>query len=725
MTMISCIKRTGEEVKFDFAKIKNAVEKAFAETDDGSENSEYAESIKVIRKLKSKFSEMSEDKEFHRIKVEDIQNSIEEALASERCFKTLTAFVKYREAHEINRNLSDAILDVISQENADIVNDNANIDGKTNVGVREAMSNEVIKNFNLSKILPKKLAKAHKKDIYIHDLGYSFFAPFTNCCLVNIEDMLRDGFRMGSAIIEPPKSLRTASTLITQIMATVSAGQYGGTSVHDVDLLLEPYVMLSFEKYRKQAERMFADLEDSDLRIRKYAEEMTEKEVKDSMQTFEYQLNSLINGHAQSIFCTLGFGMGTSWAARLVQKYILLTRMAGLGKNHETAIFPKLTFFHCEGVNKNPGDPNYDIKKLALQCSATRMYPDWLNVPKLIEITGGRKTPMGCRSFLGEWHDESGKEQYAGRFNLGVVTVNLPRIGLELKSDTTEERIKEFFEILGKKCELAHSALKLRIKYLSRASAACNPFLWQEGSFAKLKPTDKIIDRAKNGYASISLGYIGIHEALNGIFREDGQIIGNPEKIKIAQDILKFMTEKCKEWKEKEHFAYSLYGTPAETLCKTFLEQDKKDFGEVLGVTDKAYYQNSFHLDVRTQVDPFTKIDFESNFQPFSAGGFITYIESQNLAVNLEALEDIVNYAYDKVGYFGINTPADTCDECGFVGESVFSGNHYECPECGSRHINVVRRVCGYLGNPASRGFNAGKQAEVNNRVKHFCGQCE
>jgi ribonucleoside-triphosphate reductase len=699
------VKRNKQIVDFDFEKIENAVSKAWIETEYNNIHLDT-----VVEALRLKFKYIYDEME--RINVEKIQNMIEDTLAEYLCYKTLINFSRYRTKHEVNRNIVKTIQDVIGQNNTDIVHDNANIDGKTNIGVREAMSNEVIKSFNLSTLLPKHLAKAHKKDIYIHDLGYSFFSPFTNCALLNAEDMLKNGFKMGSAIIETPKSIRTASTVLTQCMANHSAGQYGGVSVHDVDLLLEPYVKLSYEKYLKQAEDF--GIRDKTL----YARKLTEKEVKDAVQTLEYQLNSLVNGHAQSIFCTLGFGYGTSYEARLIQKYLLETRLEGLGKNHETAIFPKLVFFCKKGINKDPTDPNYDIKQLAIKCSAHRLYPDWLMVDKLEEFTGGRVTPMGCRSFLAPY-EENGKFKYNGRLNLGVCTVNLPRVALELKADNLDDRIAEYFEILDKKCELAHEVLKLRIKYLSKAKASCNPFLWVEGAFARLKPNDYIIDRCKNGYASISLGYIGIHETINGIYQENGQIFGNYQKIKLAKRILQFLSNKCKQWKSEEGFGYSLYGTPAESLCKTFLQQDLKDFGKIDGVTDKEYYTNSFHLDVRNKVSVFDKIDFESNFQSFSSGGFITFVELPSLTHNLEALENIIDYAYDKVAYFGINTPADVCNDCGFVGETEWNGKRYICPNCLSKNVATVRRVCGYLGNPTERGFNSGKQYEVNHRVKH------
>lgn len=701
------IKRDGTVVEFEFNKIESAVTKAWIEKGNTL-------SIDVILdSLRGRFKDTDLDEV---ISVERVQDTIEETFIKYHCFDTLLNFCKYRTKHEVNRDIVNTIKEVIGQNNSDIVNDNANIDGKTNVGVREAMSSEVIKSYNLSKVLPKYIAKAHKKDIYIHDLGYSFFAPFTNCALLNAEDMLKNGFKMGSAIIESPKSLRTASTILTQCMANHSAGQYGGVSVHDVDLLLEPYVKLSYDKYLDQAKKYIED----PVKQEEYAKELTEKEVKDSMQTLEYQLNSLINGHAQSIFCTLGFGMGTSWEAKLIQKYILLTRLGGLGEHKETAIFPKLLFFCKKGINRDPTDPNYDIKKLAVKCTAHRMYPDWLNVDTLEKITGGRVTAMGCRSFLSPWKDENGNNVYNGRLNLGVCTVNLPRIALELKSESLEDRIDEYFKLLDAKCELAHDVLKLRIKYLSKAKASCNPFLWTEGAFARLSENDLIIDRCKNGYASISLGYIGIHETINGIYQEDGQIIGNQEKIDLAKRIMQFLNDKCKMWKSEEGYGYSLYGTPSESLCKTFLQSDLHEFGKIKGITDKEYYTNSFHLDVRTKVSPFEKIDFESNFQSLSSGGFISYVELPSLVNNLQGVESIIDYSYDKLGYFGINTPADVCDDCGFVGETTWTGETYVCPHCGSNNVAAVRRVCGYLGNPTKRGFNSGKQDEVVKRVKHM-----
>ena len=706
------VKRDGSKVDFDEQKIISAINRARCDLDESvSKACENA-----IAECKGKGRDLA---------VEEIQDIIEVSLGKEKCINTLRNFSHYREKRTNMRDINSIIRDIYAKQDSQILNENANIDGNTNCASRDFIASEVCKQWALSQYLPKELADAHiRGDIYFHDLGFSPAGGYINCCLVNIKDMLENGFTMGTANIGTPNSIRVATNIMSQIITAVSSQNYGGTTVDRVDEVLAPYVKKSYEKHIKNVK---ADLEKvgllnvEDSTIESLAMEKTEKECEDSFQQLEHQINGGHNSHAQVPFTTLGFGLGEDEWARLVQKWILKTRIKGLGEDHKTAIFPKLVFTLKRGLNLNSEDPNYDIKQLALRCSARRMYPDILSYDKVVEVTGGFKSPMGCRSFLAEWTNEKGEKQYSGRWNCGVVSVNLPRIGLKLQSKTTEERIAEYFLELDKVCEMAHKALQMRLKRLSTVKARQAPICWQYGGLTRLKPDDYILPSCKNGRASISLGYVGVNEAVHQIFLSDDTLLDNKEMKKVSEDIVKFLSDKCKEWKEKEHFGYSLYSTPAESLAHVFETKDRKEFGVVRNVTDKEYYTNSFHLDVRVKTDPFTKIKFESVYPKWASGGHITYVETRNLEDNLPALEELWNFAYDNVPYFAINAPIDTCS-CGFHGESVFKDGKFTCPKCGTtdpEKLHCIRRICGYLGEINSRGVNNGKIDEFNRRVKH------
>ena len=417
----------------------------------------------------------------------------------------------------------------------------------------------------------------------------------------------------------------------------------------------------------------------------------------------------------QTPFITFGFGLGESWAERLIQECILKVRIKGLGAEHRTPVFPKLVFIVKKGLNYYPTDPNYYIKKLAIECCSKRMYPDILNYDKIVEVTGACKTPMGCRSFLGDYF-EHGQNISDGRNNLGVVSVNLPRIAIEAKGDE-----ETFYKILDKRLKICYDALLTRIERLENVKAKVAPILYMEGAFGvRLKADDKIIDIFKNGRASISLGYIGLHETIKALY---GDYIYNNESLKDKSiAIIKYLSDKTKEWKKETGYGFSLYGTPAENLCYRFCKLDAEKFGIIEGVTDKGYYTNSFHLDVQKVMTPYEKIDFESVYPQYSSGGFISYVELTTMQNNLEALEKLWDYSYNKVPYMGWNQPIDECYKCGYTGEFTSTSKGFECPECGNIDedtISVTRRCCGYLSAPTSRGFNKGKQIEVTKRVKH------
>ena len=418
----------------------------------------------------------------------------------------------------------------------------------------------------------------------------------------------------------------------------------------------------------------------------------------------------------QTPFSTINFGLGTSYESRCIQKAILQNRIKGLGKDGITPAFPKLIFTLKHGTNMDPTDPNYDIKQLALKCSAKRMYPDILSYEKIIEVTGDFKASMGCRSHLSSFTDAEGRYITDGRNNMGVVSLNLPRIAIESSSP------EHFYELLDKKLELCKQALMFRIKSLSQVQAKVAPILYQEGAIGvRLKPEDYVIDVFKNGRATISLGYVGIHETMCHLFKVESWV-GNSYYEWFAKNIVKYMYMKTDEWKAETGYGFSVYATPAENLVYRFCKLDKSEYGLIPNVTDHKYYTNSFHLNVREVKSVYDKIDFESEYPEYSKGGFISFVELPSLINNLEALESIWDYAMSKLPYFAVNSPTDKCYVCNYEGEITADDHSFTCPQCGNKDyvkMDITRRTCGYLGK-AERPFNIGKQQEVSQRVKHL-----
>ena len=704
------IKRDGSKVDFDPVKIEQAVLKASV-ADEPVRDA--INDVAAMCQCEYRIGDLS---------VERIQDMVEIALGHANCTNTLRNYAHYREHRANVRDVNAILSDIYQKQDSSILNENANIDGETNCAKRDFIASEICKQWALTHYLPKEIADAHiKGEIYMHDLGFSPAGGYINCCLVNIKDMLENGFVMGTAHITTPKSIRVATNVVSQIITAVSSQNYGGTTVNRIDEVLAPYVEKTYEKYCNEVEEdyNYASAED----IERIAMKRTEKECEDAFQQLEYSINCSHNSHAQVPFVTLGFGLGTSKWARLIQKWILKTRIKGLGVERKTAIFPKLLFTLKRGLNLEPQDPNYDIKQLALECSAKRMYPDILNYDEVVRVTGGFKASMGCRSFLGEWENEKGERVYDGRWNCGVVSVNLPRIALQLKAIEGDiyGRMNEYLCELDRVCELAHRALQVRLKRLKSVQAKQAPICWQYGALLRLQPDDYIYPYIADGRASVSLGYVGVNEAVHEVFKTDESLIDNAEMQEFAEHIVKFMSDKCKEWKEEEDLGYSLYSTPSESLSHTFEKKDRAEFGVVKNVTDKEYYTNSFHLDVQVKTDPFSKIDFESPYPQWASGGFISYVETPNMIHNLKALETLWDYAYDRVPYFAINSPIDSCT-CGFLGESVFKDGKFTCPKCGTSDpakLHALRRICGYLGEINSRPVNKGKLDEFSKRVKH------
>ncbi|KFI10952.1 ribonucleoside-triphosphate reductase [Vibrio sp. B183] len=701
------IKRDGSRAPFSRDRIQAAVEAAAEHVD--KEIAIYALNVALAVELQLK--------DHDEVHITEVQTLVENELIQGPYKSLARSYIEYRHDRDIAREKQSALTreieGLIEESNVDLINENANKDGKVIPTQRDLLAGIVAKHYAKTHILPRDIVQAHEQgDIHYHDLDYAPFFPMFNCMLIDLKGMLTHGFKMGNAEIDTPKSISTATAVTAQIIAQVASHIYGGTTINRIDEVLEPYVMASYEKHLNIAQEW--DIHEPEA----FARARTEKECYDAFQSLEYEVNTLHTANGQTPFVTFGFGLGTSWASRLIQQSILKNRIAGLGKNRKTAVFPKLVFGIKDGLNHKADDPNYDIKKLALECASKRMYPDILNYEKVVEVTGSFKTPMGCRSFLGTY-EENGELIHEGRNNLGVVSLNLPRIAIEAKGDEGK-----FYEILNTKLELARRALETRIARLENVKARVAPILYMEGACGvRLKADEPIANIFKHGRASISLGYIGVHETINALYGNQTHVYDNSELRQKALDIIKHLKDKVNQWAEESGYGYSLYGTPSENLCSRFCRIDTKEFGVLEGVTEKGYYTNSFHLDVEKKVNPYDKIDFEMPYPQISSGGFICYGEFPNMQRNVEALENVWDYSYSRVPYYGTNTPIDECYECGYSGEFDCTSKGFTCPSCGnhdSTKVSVTRRVCGYLGSPDARPFNFGKQEEVKRRVKHL-----
>nr|WP_219634720.1 anaerobic ribonucleoside-triphosphate reductase [Pectobacterium odoriferum] len=701
------IKRDGCQVPFDEVRIKEAVERAAHAA--GVNDADYCATVACA------VAQQMQDKS--RVDIRDIQDAVENLLMSGNYKQLARTYIEYRHDRDIARErhgrLNQEIRGLVEQSNMALLNENANKDSKVIPTQRDLLAGIVAKHYAKQYILPRDVVLAHERgEIHYHDLDYSPFFPMFNCMLIDLNGMLTNGFKMGNAEIEPPKSISTATAVTAQIIAQVASHIYGGTTINRIDEILAPFVTASHAKHKAVAEEwQIPDAEN-------YALTRTEKECYDAFQSLEYEVNTLHTANGQTPFVTFGFGLGVSWESRLIQESILRNRIAGLGKNHKTAVFPKLVFAIRDGLNHKAGDPNYDIKQLALECASKRMYPDILNYDQVVNVTGSFKTPMGCRSFLGVY-EENGQQIHDGRNNLGVISLNLPRIALEAEGSETR-----FWTLLDQRLALAKKALMTRIARLESVKARVAPILYMEGACGvRLKADDSIADIFKNGRASISLGYIGLHETINALFGSQTHVFDDEALRAKAVAVITRLKAATEQWKDETGYGFSLYSTPSENLCDRFCRLDTAEFGVVQGVTDKGYYTNSFHLDVEKKVNPYQKIDFELPYPPLANGGFICYGEYPNLQHNLKALEDVWDYSYSRVPYYGTNTPIDECYECGFTGEFECTSKGFTCPKCGnhdSARVSVTRRVCGYLGSPDARPFNAGKQEEVKRRIKHL-----
>ena len=706
-------KRDGRRVIFDVDKIDKALHKAAEKVMDVTPLVEKRLSIlveRIVEEIHSRFPQ--------GVKIYEIQNIVEHELLEAKEYALAEEYITYRTQRDFERSkatdINFSIHKLLNKDQA-VVNENANKDSDVFNTQRDLTAGIVGKSIGLQ-MLPKHVANAHQKgDIHYHDLDYSPYTPMTNCCLIDFKGMLENGFKIGNAEVESPKSIQTATAQISQIIANVASSQYGGCSADRIDEVLAPYAEKNYQKHLKDAEEWVLP----DKR-QEYAWKKTQKDIYDAMQSLEYEINTLFTSNGQTPFTSLGFGLGTSRFEREIQKAILNIRIKGLGSEHRTAIFPKLIFTLKRGLNLEEGSPNYDIKQLALECATKRMYPDVLSYDKIVELTGSFKVPMGCRSFLQGWKDENGVEENSGRMNLGVVTVNLPRIALESEGD-----LNKFWEIFNERMNIAEDALVYRVERTKEATPANAPILYQYGAFGRRLGKEESVDQLfKNRRATISLGYIGLYEVATVFFGNNWA--NNPEAKEFTLDIIRDMKRRVEEWSDQYGYHFSIYSTPSESLTDRFCRLDTEKFGSIPDITDKEYYTNSFHYDVRKNPTPFEKLDFEKVYPEAGAsGGFIHYCEYPVLQQNPKALEAVWDYAYDRVGYLGTNTPIDRCYKCDFEGDFEPTERGFACPNCGNndpKTVDVVKRTCGYLGNPQARPMVNGRHKEIAARVKHMNG---
>lgn len=706
-------KRDGRRVVFDVDKIDKALHKAADKVMDVTpliEKRLNALTERIVTEIHSRFPK--------GVKIYEIQNIVEHELLEAKEYALAEEYITYRTQRDFERSkatdINFSIHKLLNKDQA-VVNENANKDSDVFNTQRDLTAGIVGKSIGLQ-MLPKHVANAHQKgDIHYHDLDYSPYTPMTNCCLIDFKGMLENGFKIGNAEVESPKSIQTATAQISQIIANVASSQYGGCSADRIDEVLAPYAEKNYQKHLKDAEEWVLPEKRED-----YAWKKTQKDIYDAMQSLEYEINTLFTSNGQTPFTSLGFGLGTNRFEREIQKAILNIRINGLGSEHRTAIFPKLIFTLKRGLNLEEGTPNYDIKQLALECATKRMYPDVLSYDKIVELTGSFKVPMGCRSFLQGWKDENGVEVNSGRMNLGVVTVNLPRIALESEGD-----MNKFWEIFNERMNIAEDALVYRVERTKEATPANAPILYQYGAFGHRLGKEESVDQLfKNRRATVSLGYIGLYEVATVFFGNSWE--HNPEAKEFTLDIIRDMKRRVEEWSDQYGYHFSIYSTPSESLTDRFCRLDTDKFGSIPDITDKEYYTNSFHYDVRKNPTPFEKLDFEKVYPEAGAsGGFIHYCEYPVLQQNPKALEAVWDYAYDRVGYLGTNTPIDRCYKCDFEGDFEPTERGFACPNCGNsdpKTVDVVKRTCGYLGNPQARPMVNGRHKEIAARVKHMNG---
>ena len=735
------IKRDGREVNFDKSKIRDAAYRALCEVDHlhPIENKENL-AERVANRLAFKY------KNLHRaISVEEIQDDVENRLMEEGVYEVAKAYIKYRYEHELLRNMSTLdgkVLSIADNVNETVIQENSNKNPAILSTQRDYIAGELSRDITNRLLLPEEITKAHEEGIiHFHDSDY-YLQRMHNCCLVNLEDMLQNGTVISGTLIEKPHSFSTACNIATQIIAQVASNQYGGQSISLAHLA--PFVDVSRQKIRKEVEEEFkltdhmihggelVEFSDSaKAAIAEVTERRVREEVKRGVQTIQYQVITLMTTNGQAPFITVFMYLNevndpqTKHDLAMIIEEAVKQRMEGV-KNEKgiwvTPAFPKLIYV-LEDDNIEPGTPYYYLTELCAKCSVKRLVPDYISEKKMLENKvdangdGHCYTCMGCRSFLTPYLDENGKPKYYGRFNQGVVTINLPDVGLSAGGD-----FDRFWEIFDERLELCHRALQLRHERLVGTLSDASPIHWQHGALARLEKGETIDKLLYGGYSTISLGYAGLYECVKAM---TGKSHTDPEAKQFALDVMQYMNDKCKQWKAAENMDYSLYGTPIESTTYKFAKCLQKRFGVIKGITDKGYITNSYHVHVTEEIDAFTKLKFEAEFQQLSPGGAISYIEIANLSDNIPAVMTVLRYIYDNIMYAELNTKSDYCQCCGWDKEiEIVQNEHgkliWRCPNCGNTDkskMNIARRTCGYIG---LNDWNQGRTQEIKERYVHL-----
>ena len=709
-------KRDGRIAEFDEDKIIIAISNA---------NKEVGGKDKISRASIEEIVKFIADKKQATMTVEEIQDIIERKLMEFGKFTLAKKYILYRDRHALVRQANttdESILTLVRNKNKETAEENSNKNSSLVSTQRDLIAGETSKDLTDRMLLPERIVKAHNDGvIHFHDKDY-FLQPMHNCCLVNIKDMLDNGTVMNGKMIESPKSFQVACTIMTQIIAAIASSQYGGQSVdirHLGKYLRKTYDKCYKKRHAKYIEKGYSG-EEAKTKATEDAIDKRQEELESGVQTIQYQINTLMTTNGQSPFVTIFMYLREEdeyiEENAMIVEVILKQRLQGI-KNEQgvyvTPAFPKLIYVLDENNCLKGGKYDY-ITKLAVKCSSKRLYPDYISAKIMKQnYEGNVFSPMGCRSFLSTWQNEKGEYVFEGRFNQGVVSINLPQIGIIANGDE-----KRFWRLLDERLDLCFDALMCRHKALKGTPSDVSPVHWQYGGIARLKKGETIDKLLEGGYSTISLGYIGLYETTK-LMKNVSHTTKEGEEF--ALKLMNHLKETTDKWKEQTGIGFGLYGTPAESLCYRFARIDKERFGDIENITDKGYYTNSYHVDVREKIDAFHKLKFESKFHGISSGGAISYVEIPNMKKNLQALEEIVKFIYDNIQYAEFNTKSDYCHECGFDGEIIINeNNEWECPQCHNKNhnkMNVTRRTCGYLGE---NFWNVGKTKEIKSRVLHL-----
>lgn len=733
------IKRDGREVGFDKTKIRDAAYKALCEVDhlhpiDNKEN--------LAEQLSERLA-LRYEKLHRAVSVEEIQDDVETALMEEGLYEVSKAYIKYRYEHEMLRNastLDGKVLSIVDNVNETVIQENSNKNPAILSTQRDYIAGELSRDITERLLLPEDITKAHDEGIiHFHDSDY-YVQHMHNCCLVNLEDMLQNNTVISGTLIETPHSFSTASNVATQIIAQLASNQYGGQSISLAHLA--PFVEESRKRIRMEVEKEMEIVEEGMFEspwadYNSVVDEITERrvreEVKRGVQTIQYQVITLMTTNGQAPFITVFMYLNevsdpqTKHDLAMIIEEVVKQRMEGV-KNEKgvwiTPAFPKLIYV-LEEDNIEPGTPYYYLTELCAKCSVKRLVPDYISEKQMLKNKvdangeGHCYTCMGCRSFLTPYLDENAQPKYYGRFNQGVVTINLPDVALSASGD-----FDKFWMIFDNRLELCHRALRLRHERLVGTLSDASPIHWQHGALARLEKGETIDKLLYNGYSTISLGYAGLYECVKTM---TGKSHTDPDAKQFALDVMQYMNDKCKKWRAEEHIDYSLYGTPIESTTYKFAKCLQKRFGIIEGITDKSYITNSYHVHVTEEIDAFTKLKFEAEFQQLSPGGAISYIEIANLSDNIPAVMTVLRYIYDNIMYAELNTKSDYCQCCGWDKEIEIVTDErgkliWRCPNCGNTNkskMNIARRTCGYIG---LNDWNQGRTQEIKERYVHLGG---